>query len=99
MVGLINAGQREKLASMSATLFLAERDIVFIKPDIAAFWNGIVKTGFKVITLAISSFFAVSGGNTHMAAAAAVTAIVPITILYVALQRYFVQGVLDSALK
>ena len=53
----------------------------------------------RVITLAISSFFAVSGGNTHMAAAAAVVAIVPITILYVALQRYFVQGVLDSALK
>jgi raffinose/stachyose/melibiose transport system permease protein len=53
----------------------------------------------RVITLAISSFFAVSGGNTHMAAAAAVVAIVPITILYVALQKYFVQGVLDSALK
>jgi raffinose/stachyose/melibiose transport system permease protein len=53
----------------------------------------------RVITLAISSFFAVSGGNTHMAAAAAVAAIVPVTILYVALQRYFVQGVLDSALK
>ena len=55
--------------------------------------------GMRVITLAISSFFAVSGGNTHMAAAAAVMAIVPITILYVALQKYFVQGVLDSALK
>jgi raffinose/stachyose/melibiose transport system permease protein len=55
--------------------------------------------GMRVITLAISSFFAVSGGNTHMAAAAAVAAIVPITILYVALQKYFVQGVLDSALK
>ncbi len=53
----------------------------------------------RVITLAISSFFAVSGGNTHMAAAAAVAAIVPITVLYVGLQRYFVQGVLDSALK
>ncbi|HEY9594104.1 MAG TPA: carbohydrate ABC transporter permease [Spirochaetia bacterium] len=53
----------------------------------------------RVITLAISSFFAISGGNTHIAAAAAVVAIVPITIVYVALQRYFVQGVLDSALK
>ncbi len=53
----------------------------------------------RVITLAISSFFAVSGGNTHMAAAAAVMAIVPITVLYVALQKYFVRGVLDSALK
>lgn len=53
----------------------------------------------RVITLAISSFFAVSGGNTHMAAAAAVVAIVPITALYIALQKYFVQGVLDSALK
>jgi len=55
--------------------------------------------GMRVLTLAISSFFAVSGGNTHMAAAAAVMAIVPITVLYVALQKYFVQGVLDSALK
>jgi ABC-type glycerol-3-phosphate transport system permease component len=34
-----------------------------------------------------------------MAAAAAVTTTVPITILYLALHRYFVQGVLDSALK
>lgn len=57
------------------------------------------KTSVRVITLAISSFFAVSGSDAHVAAAAAVLAIIPITVAYVALQKYFVQGMLDSAIK
>jgi len=57
------------------------------------------KSSVRVITLAISSFFAVSGSNPHMAAAAAVMAIVPVAVVYVALQRYFVKGMLDSAIK
>lgn len=57
------------------------------------------KPEMRVITLAIASFFAVSGTNVHQAAAAAIMAIVPITALYVVLQRYFVKGMIDSAIK
>ncbi len=48
VAGLINGGQGDKLAAMSATPFLVDGEIVAMKPDVAAFWNGIVKAGFKV---------------------------------------------------
>lgn len=53
----------------------------------------------KVITLTISSFFAQTGSNLNAAAAAALLAVLPITIVYLSLQKYFVQGVVDSAIK
>ncbi len=48
VAGLINEGQADKLAAMSAVPFLVDGEIVTLKPDIASFWNGIVKAGFKV---------------------------------------------------
>ena len=53
----------------------------------------------RTITLAISSFF--SEGNTNMPAAAAATVIsvLPLAILYLCLQKYFVKGSMDSAVK
>ncbi len=45
---LINDGQGQKLSAMSATPFLVDGEIVALKPDVAAFWNGIVKAGFRV---------------------------------------------------
>jgi len=45
---LINDGQGAKLAEMSATPFLVDGEIVAMKPDVASFWNGIVKAGYKV---------------------------------------------------
>jgi hypothetical protein len=45
---LINEGQADKLAAMSAIPFLVDGEIVTLKPDIASFWSGIVKAGFKV---------------------------------------------------
>lgn len=45
---LINEGQADKLAAMSAVPFLVDGEIVTLKPDIASFWSGIVKAGFKV---------------------------------------------------
>ena len=45
---LINEGQADKLAAMSAAPFLVDGEIVTLKPDISAFWTGIVKAGFKV---------------------------------------------------
>jgi raffinose/stachyose/melibiose transport system permease protein len=57
------------------------------------------KPQMRVITLAISSFFGQTGSNLDAAAASAVMAILPITILYLFLQKYFVQGMVDSAIK
>jgi hypothetical protein len=48
VAGLINEGQADKLAAMSAVPFLVDGEIVTLKPDIASFWSGIVKAGFKV---------------------------------------------------
>jgi hypothetical protein len=45
---LINDGQADKLAAMSAVPFLVDGEIVTLKTDIATFWSGIVKAGFKV---------------------------------------------------
>ncbi len=45
---LINAGQSPKLAAMSSTPFLVDGEIVPLKSDVAGFWDGIVKSGFKV---------------------------------------------------
>ena len=45
---LINDGQGAKLTEMSATPFLVDGEIVAMKPDVASFWNGIVKAGFKI---------------------------------------------------
>ncbi len=45
---LINEGQPQKLAAMSATPFLVDGEIVPLKADVGSFWNGIVKAGFRV---------------------------------------------------
>ncbi len=57
------------------------------------------KPEMRTVTLAISSFFSNSSSNLNAAAAAALLAILPIVVLYIALQRYFIQGMIDSALK
>ncbi len=56
-------------------------------------------TDMKVVTLAVSTFFAQSSSNLGAAAASALIAILPISMLYLFLQRYFVQGMVDSAVK
>lgn len=45
---LINGGQSAKLAAMSATPFLVDGEVVTLKNDIAGFWEGIIKAGYKV---------------------------------------------------
>lgn len=45
---LINEGRADTLAAMSAVPFLVDGEIVTLKPDVASFWIGIVKAGFKV---------------------------------------------------
>ncbi|MBI9010591.1 MAG: carbohydrate ABC transporter permease [Clostridiales bacterium] len=53
----------------------------------------------RTVTLAISSFFSQSSSNLNAAAAAALMAIVPVVIIYIMLQKYFVKGMIDSAIK
>lgn len=53
----------------------------------------------KTVTLAIASFFSHASSNLNAAAAAALLAILPVVVLYLALQKYFVKGMVDSAIK
>lgn len=50
-------------------------------------------------TLAVASFFGQQSSNLNLAAAAAIIVILPTTILFLFLQKYFVQGMVDSAVK
>jgi len=45
---LLNAGQAQKLASMSVTPFLVDGEIVLIRTDVSSFWDGVAKAGFRV---------------------------------------------------
>lgn len=45
---LLNAGQSEKLAAMSVTPFLVDGEIVLLKSDLASFWQGVTRAGFRV---------------------------------------------------
>lgn len=53
----------------------------------------------KTITLAIASFFSADSANINGAAAAALLGILPVIIMFLALQKYFIQGMVDSAIK
>lgn len=51
------------------------------------------------VTLAVSGFFGQVSSNPYAAAAAAVIGVLPIVILFLFLQKYFIQGMVDSAIK
>jgi hypothetical protein len=55
----INAGKAQALISMSVTPFLVDGEIVPIASDVAEFWNGIVKAGFRVDSAALDNGTAV----------------------------------------
>ena len=57
------------------------------------------KPHMRVITLAVASFFQQSGSNPNTAAAAALMGIIPVVILYIILQKYFIKGMVDGAIK
>ena len=45
---LINAGKSAELAAMSGSPFLVDGEVVPLKADVASFWAGIIKAGYKV---------------------------------------------------
>lgn len=51
------------------------------------------------ITLTIKQFFGEQMNDLNGAAACAVIAIIPVVVVYLFLQRYFIQGAMDSAVK
>jgi raffinose/stachyose/melibiose transport system permease protein len=53
----------------------------------------------RVVTLAIASFFGQTSSDPNVAAAAALLAVLPVMSLYILLQKHFVKGTVDSALK
>jgi len=57
------------------------------------------KSQMRVITLAVASFFQQSGSSPNTAAAAALMGIIPVVILYIVLQKYFIKGMVDGAIK
>lgn len=54
---------------------------------------------YKTVTLAISSFFSQTTSNLNAAAASALLAILPISLVFLFLQKYFIKGMVDSAIK
>ena len=58
------------------------------------------KPQMYTLTLTMSQYFSASGANNlNGAAAAACVAIVPMIIMYLFLQKYFIKGTVDSAIK
>ena len=57
------------------------------------------KPKLRTITLMLRSFFAEGNTNLNAAAAASCIAILPLIVIYLFLSKYFVQGVVDSAVK
>ena len=53
----------------------------------------------NTVTLSIASFFSQTYSDLNSAAAAAMIAILPIIIAFLLLQKYFIQGMIDSAVK
>lgn len=78
---------------------------VIILTGVAA-WNDyqfslffLQKQEMRTVPLAISSFFSQSSSNLNAAAAASLIAIIPVILVYLVLQKYFVKGMIDSAIK
>ncbi len=53
----------------------------------------------RTVTLAISSFFSQTTSNLNAASAAALLAILPVVLCFLFLQKYFIKGMVDSAVK
>lgn len=57
------------------------------------------KPKMRTVTLMMTSFFGEGNINMNAAAAATCITIIPLVLIYLALSKYFVQGVVDSAVK
>ena len=53
----------------------------------------------RTVPLAIASYFSQTTSNVNAAAAAALLAILPPVLAFLFLQKYFIKGMVDSAIK
>jgi raffinose/stachyose/melibiose transport system permease protein len=53
----------------------------------------------RVVSTALRIFFSERSQDLNAAAASAVVAVIPIAILYIVLQKFFIQGAVQSAIK
>ncbi|WP_242824183.1 carbohydrate ABC transporter permease [[Clostridium] dakarense] len=56
-------------------------------------------SNIKTVTQTIASFFSQNSSNMNAAAATALLGILPILIAFIFLQKYFIKGMIDSAIK
>ncbi len=61
IAGLMDAGKAQELADLSAVPFLLDRDIVVIRGDVADFWQGLAKAGFRLGGVKLESAEGVAG--------------------------------------
>lgn len=71
-----------------------------------ALWNDyqfslffLQKAKMQTFTVALSQFFTQYTNNVHWVAAGCIISMLPITIMYLALQKYFIKGMADGAVK
>ncbi|WP_313182615.1 carbohydrate ABC transporter permease [Lacrimispora sp.] len=57
------------------------------------------RKNMRTVTLAIASFFTENAANLNAGAAASLLVIIPPILLYLAMQKYFVKGITDGAVK
>ncbi|MEG0126902.1 MAG: carbohydrate ABC transporter permease [Clostridia bacterium] len=57
------------------------------------------KTSMRNVATSVAQFFSQQSSNMGGAAAAALLGLLPIVILYLCLQKYFIKGMVDSAIK
>jgi hypothetical protein len=60
---LINSGGAQKLYAMSASPFIIDGEVVPLTADVAGFWAGIVKAGFRVDTATLDTGTAVAADS------------------------------------
>jgi raffinose/stachyose/melibiose transport system permease protein len=53
----------------------------------------------QTLTVAMAGFFGENANNLHLVAAAAIMAMLPMVVLFLALQKYFISGLSSGAVK
>ena len=57
VISLINSGNTEKLAEMTATPFLLDAEIILLPDDMKGFWRSIFEAGFSIDNAALTASY------------------------------------------
>lgn len=86
-----------QLKTVTVTVFILQGVSVWNEYTYAYYF--LQKTSMRTITLVIKTFFSAVSNDYGAAAATAVIGMLPLIIVYLCLQKYFIQGQVDSAIK